>query len=119
MFNLLVAGGRDFNDYTLCASTLDRLLTSKRQTDDIVIISGMARGADTLAVRYAKEHNYALVKCPADWDTHGRSAGFIRNKQMVTLADAVVCFWDKRSKGTASTIQLTQNVGKPLRIIHY
>jgi predicted Rossmann fold nucleotide-binding protein DprA/Smf involved in DNA uptake len=50
MFKVIVAGGRDFTNYDLLKSTLDKLFSQKT---DIEIVSGMARGADTLAVQYA------------------------------------------------------------------
>ena len=94
MFRLIVAGGRDFNNYPALASSLDRLL--KNVCDDIQIVCGMARGADRLGERYAKEHDYRIRYFPADWDSDGRSAGFRRNVRMAENADALVAFWDGR-----------------------
>ena len=50
---------------------------------------------------------------PADWDKYGKSAGFIRNKEMVDIADAAIIFWDGDSKGTKDTIERVQNKGIP------
>ena len=48
---------------------------------------------------------------------YGRSAGFKRNALIVAESDEVVAFWDMKSKGTKSTIDLATKAGKPVRII--
>lgn len=66
MFRLIVAGGRDFNDYQYLRSSLDYLL--QNITDEIQIVCGMARGADRLGERYAKKRRFSVAYFPADWD---------------------------------------------------
>ena len=109
---LLIAGSRDFNDYQL-------LKNSIKPENVECIISGCARGADTLAIRYAEEFNIPVEKYPADWNRYGRSAGYIRNKVMVDRATAVICFWDGQSKGTQHTINITKEAKKPLKVVNY
>lgn len=109
---LLIAGSRDFNDYQL-------LKKSIKPENIECIISGCARGADTLAIKYAKEFNIPVEKYPADWNKYGRSAGYIRNKLMVSKATAVICFWDGQSKGTRHTINITKEAKKPLKVVTY
>ena len=103
MFKVIVAGGRDFNNYKGLSDSLDYLL--KNINDDIQIVCGMARGADRLGERYAKEHGYQVIYFPADWDLDGKSAGFKRNVKMAEYADALVAFWDGESKGTKHMIE--------------
>lgn len=118
-FKVVIAGGRDFNDFpTLCA-TLDKLLTEQIKVNKIVIISGGARGADTLGERYARLRNFGLIKVKADWNKYRRSAGFIRNKEMLNIADGVVCFWDGKSTGTGHMVTITRDSLTHLRIISY
>lgn len=107
-FKVIVAGSRDFNDYGLLRQTCDRMLSQKYQTHDIVIISGTARGADTLGERYAQERGYSIEQYPADWEHEGKAAGFIRNAQMASVADALIAFWDGQSRGTAHMIELAR-----------
>ena len=116
MFRVIVAGSRDFDDYKLLKSKLDFYLKNKK---DIVIMSGTARGADKLGEQYAKEKGYQLLKFPADWNTYGKRAGYIRNKEMLKNADAVICFWDGISKGTEHMIEITRKINKPLRVVKY
>ena len=86
---------------------------------DPVIISGAARGADTLGARYARERGVPVLEFPADWVRLGKRAGMVRNLQMLDSADAVVAFWDGQSRGTAHMINETKKRGLPLRVVRY
>ena len=116
MFKVIVAGGRDFNNYQLLKKTLDNLLSCKT---DVEIVSGMAIGADSMAVKYARETGRHVAKFPAKWKTDGNSAGFKRNKVMAMYADACVCFWDGKSKGTAHMILIARHYNLQVRIVKY
>ena len=116
MFKVIVAGGRDFSDYNLLSTTLHYLLSQK---SNVEIVSGMARGADSLGLRYAEENHIRVKKFPANWDRYGNSAGYKRNVQMAEYADACVCFWDGNSKGTADMIRLARVFKLQIRVIKY
>jgi hypothetical protein len=116
MFKLIVAGGRDFNDYDLLKSKLDKLLQNKT---DVEIVCGKARGADSLGERYGKEMGYPIKEFPANWNKYGKSAGYIRNKEMAEYADGCVCFWDGKSKGTGHMIDLAKEKNLDLRVVNY
>lgn len=79
----------------------------------------MAKGADTCGERYAKEHRYKIRYFPADWDRYGTAAGPIRNEEMARNADALVAFWDGKSSGTKSMIQLAQKYNLQTRVKKY
>lgn len=113
---VIIAGGRDFDDYDLLCRTMDTLLVNMGR---VTIICGKARGADTLGERYAKERGYPVRYYPADWNTYGRSAGFIRNEEMAKNADALVAFWDGKSKGTGHMINLAKKHGLKIRVKNY
>lgn len=114
MFRVIIAGGRNFNDYKLLCEVMDILLSNI--TDTIQIVCGMARGADTLGERYAKDRGYEIAYFPADWETYGKSAGYKRNEQMAQNADALVAFWDGVSRGTKHMINLANKYGLNVRI---
>ena len=118
-FLVIIAGGRDFNDYPLLKAKCDKILASKSQTHNIVVITGAARGADSLGEQYAREKGYTIDSRPADWNAHGKSAGFIRNVQMANSADALIAFWDGQSKGTKHMIDTAINKGLEVRTIIY
>ena len=50
---------------------------------------------------------------------YGKAAGFIRNQQMAQLADGLLAFWDRRSRGTKHLIETMRGMGKPVCVIDY
>lgn len=118
MFKVIVAGSRTFNDYGLLKRKLDFALRNKAD-EGITIVSGAARGADKLGERYAKELGYEIDSYPAKWDEYGKSAGYIRNKEMAQNADALMAFWDGKSRGTKHMIDLANRYGLKVIVINY
>ena len=112
---VIVAGGRDFNNYELLKEKLDFYFK------DIipVIICGEAKGADSLGRRYAEEKGLDILSYPAEWDKYGKSAGYKRNEQMAAEAEALVAFWNGKSKGTKHMIDTMIRLNKPVRIVYY
>ena len=116
---VIIAGGRSFNDYKLLAAKCDNILAQKRNTHQIVVISGTARGADTLGELYAQERGYELRRFPADWDGLGNRAGYVRNCQMADNANALIAFWDGKSPGTRHMIEIAHERHLAVRVIRY
>jgi len=114
---LIVAGGREFNNYKFLSKKLDRILSNTK--GPITIISGGALGADKLGEDYAEDNDLSIVRMPAEWDKYGKSAGYKRNKQMAEIATHCVCFWDGESKGTKHMIDIAKAKGLPLRVVKY
>lgn len=81
------------------------------------IVSGGARGVDSLAAAYAKQNGLALTEFLPNYEAFGRAAPIIRNRGIVDYADAVIAFWDGSSRGTAYVINYCQKVGKPVKIV--
>ena len=108
---LAVVGSRSFNDYELLSQVLGSV-----KTTICSIVSGGAKGADSLAAKYALEHSIPLHEILPDWDKLGRKAGFVRNREIVASADALIAFWNMGSKGTAHTIQLARDANIPMYI---
>lgn len=77
---VIICGGRDFKDPGLLYTTMDQLHAEHNFT---LVINGGAKGADTIGRLWAKSRSIACVTIPADWDLYGRSAGPIRNKQII------------------------------------
>ena len=88
-----------------------------RKHPDCEVVSGAARGVDSIAAAAAREVGLAVREFPADWAHLGRGAGFVRNRAIVEAADVVVAFWDGRSRGTAHTIGLAREAGR--RVVVY
>ena len=113
---VVIAGCRNYNNYTQARQYIDLCLSNIRKEHDIIIVSGGASGADAMGERYAKENGFKVEKYPADWEKYGKSAGPKRNKQMANVSDYVICFWDEKSKGTKSMIKYAKEYNKPLKI---
>ena len=118
-FKVIIAGGRDFSDYPLLKEKCNNILSSRAEKQKIVIVSGTAKGADSLGEQYAKEKGYAIERYPADWNTNGKAAGIIRNGVMADHADALVAFWNGRSQGTKNMIETARKKGLAVRTINY
>ena len=116
---VVIAGGRDYKNFDEAKRYIDACLSKIRKKNNIIIVSGGARGADTIGERYAKENGFKVEKYPADWKRYGRSAGPRRNKQMAEVSDYVICFWDEKSKGTKTMIDYAIKYDKPLKIKRY
>ena len=116
-YKLLVAGGRDFNDYSVLTKALWDFANAT--DDEVSIISGMARGADSLAVKWAKENSVELYEYPANWDAYGKSAGYKRNVEMSKAADGAIIFWNGLSAGTKHMINIMEQLHKPVILINY
>jgi predicted Rossmann-fold nucleotide-binding protein len=110
VFRLAVVGSRSFSDYALLSRVLSAVHTPITH-----IVSGGARGADSLAARYAEEHGIELLVFLPDWST-GKGAGFARNRLIVENADALIAFWDGVSRGTAHSIGLAKERGIPVYV---
>lgn len=108
-----IVGSRDFADYPRLSRELERI----RDGEPWHVISGGAKGADSLAERYARTRCLPFTVYSADWGLHGRSAGFIRNDQIVDAAEMLIAFWDGTSKGTEHCIEMARRRYEPENII--
>lgn len=109
---IAIIGGRDFNNYDMVKETMS-------QYSPTAIVSGGARGADSLARKYVTDNNIQLIEFLAEWDKYGRGAGFIRNKDIVANSDLVIAFWDGNSRGTQHSINLAKKANKELVVVRY
>ena len=105
---LIIAGSRDFTDYKLLTETLKAEGLSGDTVDTVV--SGCAHGADKLGERWAVSQGIPIARFPADWDSHGKRAGFVRNSEMAEYADACIVFWNGSSKGTKHMIDVAKRI---------
>lgn len=113
---LAIVGSRTFEDYDLARDVLDGVAMVSGY-EYVEMVSGGARGADTIGERYADERGIPKRIFPAEWKKYGRRAGFIRNVDIIDNCDVCVCFWDGESHGTKHDIELCQEKHKPC-IVH-
>jgi len=88
---IAVVGSRTFTNQEFAFSTLDKYIGRDRGHS---VVSGGARGVDTLAEKWAKNRGIPVQVIPAEWERYGRSAGFRRNGEIVNRCDGMVAFWD-------------------------
>lgn len=98
----VVAGGRDYQFTDEDKARLDALPIGE-------LVSGGASGADRCGEQWATAKGIPIKRFPADWNTHGRAAGPIRNRQMAEYADAVALF--PGGRGTASMRREAERAG--------
>lgn len=113
---VIVAGSRGFNDRQYGFMCLDHFHGQWPITE---IISGTASGADTIGEEWAVSRGVAVRRMPADWNTHGKSAGYKRNVEMAEVGDYLIVFWDGTSKGTQHMINIANDKGITTTVIHY
>jgi hypothetical protein len=113
-----IVGTRTFQNYNLLKKELNKCTEQFTITN---IVTGGASGADTLAVRYAKEElniTNPIIHLP-EWSKYGKSAGPKRNKLIVDDSDYVIAFWDNKSNGTESSINIAKSNDKLLKVVNY
>ena len=119
IYGIIIAGGRDFDDYSLLQSKCLPIIERQMVNHDVIIMSGHAKGADMLGERFAEEHGLKLEVYPADWKAHYRSAGFRRNEQMGNIANGLIAFWDGESLGTKHMIEYAKSKGLDVNVVRY
>lgn len=108
---VLVCGGRDYFDYVTLARKLDEFSPTE-------LIHGAARGADSLADRYAREKGIPVQRFHADWQAYGKAAGPIRNKQMLLDSDPDLVVAFPGGKGTANMITTAKSHHYRVEVVH-
>ena len=139
MFKVIIAGGRDFNDYDLLNRRVSKILRrysiwANPRKGPVEIVHGGARGADTLGKWWGEQYADSVKEFPADWknldvpnclvreNSYGKYnalAGNNRNIEMAIYSDALISFWDGKSTGTKDMISLTSKHGLRVRVIRY
>jgi hypothetical protein len=133
---IVISGGRDFTDYPLMVEECNAFITERVPTENIHIISGKAKGADSLGERFAHQNGFKLIECPAAWDkvegvpesalgyhrdgrAYNKRAGIERNEQMGRIATHAVIFWDGQSRGTKNMIDICKDLGIIHKVVRY
>lgn len=107
-----IVGSRDFPNLQAVGQYVSRL------PKDSVIVSGGTRGVDRTAEIAAEACGMDKLIFPADWNRHGKAAGYMRNRLIVANADRVVAFQHNGSRGTQHTIDLARDAGLDVEVFH-
>lgn len=84
------------------------------------VVSGKAKGFDTIGEEWAKENDIPIKEFPVtkeDWQTKGKRAGFIRNQVMGEYADAAIVFWNMKSNGSKNMFEIMRFLKKPCYVV--
>jgi len=112
---IAIIGSRSFKNRKL----LDKIMQEYKDRYNIIkIISGGAKGADTLAVQWANKNKIQTTIFYPDFKKRKRAYHF-RNRQIVQEADIIVAFWDGKSTGTKYTINYAKSLNKEVDIIKF
>jgi hypothetical protein len=111
---VLVTGSRDWLDFELVRSELEKLVDPY---DPMTVVHGACpTGADAHADLWALQHAFINERHPADWETYGKPAGFVRNHTMVALgADEVLAFIRDGSRGATHCADIAEKAGLCVR----
>ena len=111
-----IVGSRSITDYDLVSRFIQECYDFNSEYDKI--ISGGARGVDTIAEKFAETHKIRTVIFSPDWEQYGKNAGFIRNADIIGKCDICIAIWDGFSSGTKNDIELCEEMKKPCYIFN-
>lgn len=109
----IIAGSRTIEDYAAVEAAITASGFAISQ-----VVSGCARGVDTLGEQWAESQGIPIERFPAKWKQYGRRAGPIRNNEMVSYAQALIAIWDGRSDGTRHIINAARREGRRVFVYH-
>ena len=110
----IIAGSRDITDPQVIVDAVNAC-----GWVPTVVISGAARGVDTLGQQWATSQSIPVERFPADWQKYGKAAGMIRNGQMAAVAEALIAIPSLRSKGTRDMISKAKTAGLRVYVREY
>jgi hypothetical protein len=122
---VLVTGSRTWTDVDTIFGALDVIAERARAecVPGVVVVHGCAKGADMVADSWVRDRKWRgwpveAERHAADWSTHGRRAGFVRNSAMVQRgADVCLAFILDASRGATQCADLAEAADIPTQRI--
>ncbi len=116
---LAIVGSRYYTDYSAFVEHVNDYIAAKcADINTLVIISGGARGTDSMAERYARAHGHAFVAFDADWAAHSLAAGPLRNARMAESCTHMLAFMADNSRGTCDVVNKAQKAKKSVTVVN-
>lgn len=109
---IAVVGSREFKDEKFISD----ILLNPELNNTGILVSGGAKGVDTWAEEIWDNMGWEKIIFKPNWNKYGKKAGFLRNQQIVDVADKLIAFWNGKSKGTKHSIDLAVKKGIPVDI---
>lgn len=114
-----VIGSRSFADYELLKTKLLYYLPKVGGIGGWTIVSGGAKGADSLAALFADEYKLPKIIHLPNYEKYGRQAPLTRNDLIIKDSQAIIAFWDGESRGTLDSIKKAINLKKDIVIVPF
>ena len=134
---VIIAGSRNITQLKYVEEAMFKSNAYKMVTE---VVSGGARGVDSLAIDWAKKHKVKYTVKKAEWNKldvpgavieihhnddsqdlayryYNSRAGLQRNEEMGRYADALVAIWDGKSPGTKHMIDFMKSLGKKVYVM--
>lgn len=116
-YKLIIAGSRDWDSLSGAVQAAKSFNAYYKPGDSVEIVSGTAQGADKIGEQIAARWHIPVKQFPAEWEKHGKSAGYRRNEEMAKYADGCIVLWNGHSKGSNHMINLAKEYGLDLMIV--
>lgn len=116
MLRIVIAGSRSYCNFEEAETFIRESLKTISAHPPFIVLCGGAKGADQLGEKFALCNAFPIEHHFPQWQRFGKAAGPIRNQKMAELCDVVICFWDGKSKGTASLIRYAKKFKKTIFI---
>lgn len=113
---LVMAGSRSVTSEQFNLALCELVTANEFQWPDEVVCGMCPKGADKWAVQWANAWKIPVKPYYADWDAHGKSAGPKRNREMAVYGDALIVFWDGKSRGSKNMIEEMERLGKQVKV---
>jgi len=108
---VIIAGSRKGFTYEDVKYAVEKAFSNLGISRITEVVSGCAYGVDRMGEQFAAQYGIPVRKFPADWDTHGKKAGYLRNIQMAEYGDVLVALSYNNSRGTKMMIELARKYG--------
>lgn len=106
-----IVGSKSISNENLVNNYISECLINLSNID--LIISGGAKGVDTIAELYAKNHNIKTKIFHPNWEKYGKQADLIRNSDIISKCEICIIIWDGESLCTKNDIDLCDEMRKP------
>lgn len=99
---LIISGSRSIDDPEIFRTAMFEFAKSVHEDEQFplplnkwinYIVSGNARGVDSVGEAFAKKQNIDLICAPANWGKNGRAAGPMRNEELARIARGLSLTW--------------------------
>lgn len=121
--NIAIVGSRTFTDSATFDREMNIALTEwglSTKNINRIVSGGSARGTDTLADAFAKNHGVALTVYIPDWKAFGKDAGIMRNTEIINDCDYIIAFPSQHGRGNQDIIRKAQcsNPPKKMKVVY-